>query len=86
MCPSRTSQVDASDQRIGQRIGQEYLGAAPRVAAQAGVDRQLTRLDTFKVGAEVRSDTPRHVLAHLHKGPCDSGEFHAQHIFASPSP
>ena len=46
--------MDTSDQRIGQRIGQEYLGAAPRVAAQAGVDRQLTRLDTFKVGAEVR--------------------------------
>ena len=50
---SLDSQVDTSDQRIGQRIGQEYLGAAPRVAAQAGVDRQLTRLDTFKVGQEV---------------------------------
>ena len=48
-------QVDASDERIGQRIGQEYLGAAPRVAVQAGVDRDLTRLDTFKAGTNVRT-------------------------------
>ena len=50
------AQVDASDERIGQRIAQEYLGSAPRVAAQAGAasaDRTLTRLNTFKAGDEV---------------------------------
>ena len=78
------SQVDASDQRIGQRIGQEYLGAAPRVAAQAGVDRQLTRLDTFKVGAEVRRNALCAMAVHSCLKTLVFRQLQAQRIFVLP--
>ncbi len=75
-----TLQVDASDERIGQRIAQEYLGSAPRVAAQAGAasaDRTLTRLNTFKAGDEVCIGI---CMAAIH------ASAHYQEVLALPAP